>query len=153
MHAAGRTDSRILSISVEVSRGLTGTYTAPAFHTPNNVAIRSAPFGSRTATGLPAGTPASDDAIASARAREVVAGDDLLAHEHCRAVRQLVEEAGEAHDRGTSRQAAPCHGSGSRGRPRTRSPTMFLFTSVVPPSMVLARLRSMPLISNGNESA
>ena len=28
---------------------------------------------------------------------------------------------------------------------------MFLFTSVVPPSMVLARLRNMPLIANGNE--
>ena len=30
---------------------------------------------------------------------------------------------------------------------------MFLFTSVVPHSMVLARLRNMPRTSNGNESA
>ena len=49
-------------------------------------------------------------------------------------------------------RARRCHGasrqgSGSRGRPRTRSPTMFLFTSVVPPSIVLARLRSIPATS------
>ncbi len=49
--------------------------------------------------------------------------------------------------RGTSRQGAPCQGSGSRGRPSTRSPRMFLFTSVVPPSIVLARLRSIPRTS------
>ena len=55
-------------------------------------------------------------------------------------------------ERGTSLQGLPNHGSGSRGRPSTRSPRMFLFTSVVPPSMVLARLRSMPLTSYGNDS-
>src|SRR5207244_10864823 len=46
--------------------------------------------------------------------------------------------------RGTSRHGRPRQGSGSRGRPSTRSPTMLRFTSDVPPSMVLARLRSMP---------
>src|SRR5581483_9619270 len=55
-----------------------------------------------------------------------------------------------AHERGTSRQAAPCHGSGSRGSPSTRSPTPFLLISVVPPSIVFARLRSMPATSYGS---
>ena len=49
--------------------------------------------------------------------------------------------------RGTSRHGFFDQGSGSRGSPSTRSPTMFLLTSVVPPSMVLARLRSIPLTS------
>ena len=57
-----------------------------------------------------------------------------------------------SHDRGISLHGLPNHGSGSRGSPRTRSPRMFLLTSVVPPSMVLARLRSIPPTSNGNES-
>src|SRR5439155_24300870 len=51
--------------------------------------------------------------------------------------------------RGISRHGLPWEGSGSRGRPSTRSPRMFLLTSVVPPSMVLARLRSMPFTSYG----
>ena len=48
---------------------------------------------------------------------------------------------------GTSRHGRPSKRSGSLGRPSTRSPRMFLFTSVVPPSIVLARLRNMPRTS------
>ena len=55
--------------------------------------------------------------------------------------------------RGTSRHGCPCHGSGSRGRPSTRSPSTFLLISVVPPSIVFARLRNIPRSSNGNDSA
>ena len=51
------------------------------------------------------------------------------------------------HDRGTSHHGASAYASGSRGRPRTRSPITFLFTSVVPPSIVFARLRSIPFTS------
>ena len=56
------------------------------------------------------------------------------------------------HDLGTLLHGSPCHWSGSRGRPSTFSPRMFLFTSVVPPSIELARLRSMPRTSRGSAS-
>ena len=49
--------------------------------------------------------------------------------------------------RGTSRHGRDAYGSGSRGKPSTRSPRMFLLISVVPPSIVLARLRSIPRTS------
>ena len=55
--------------------------------------------------------------------------------------------------RGTSLHGSDEYGSGSRGSPRTRSATMFLLISVVPPSIVLARLRSIPRTSWGNVSA
>ena len=54
--------------------------------------------------------------------------------------------------RGTSFHGDDENGSGSRARPRTRSPRMFLLTSVVPPSIVLARLRNIPRTSYGNEA-
>src|SRR6185312_2110629 len=57
-----------------------------------------------------------------------------------------------AHERGISFQGFPFHGSGSLGRPSTRSPRMFLLMSVVPPSVALARLRSMPCTSRGSWS-
>ena len=66
---------------------------------------------------------------------------------------QLLVAVGAHQLRGMSDQGASRHGSGSRGSPSTRSPTTFLFTSVVPPSMVLARLRSMPCTSNGSDSS
>jgi hypothetical protein len=43
--------------------------------------------------------------------------------------------------RGTSRHGTPLSTRTSPGRPRTRSPRMVFITSVVPPSIELARLR------------
>ena len=60
----------------------------------------------------------------------------------------LDQQCGELFQlRGTSRHGRDAYGSGSRGKPRTRSPRMFLLISVVPPSIVLARLRSIPRTS------
>src|SRR4029079_15710604 len=52
-----------------------------------------------------------------------------------------VGEEATDHERGTARQGWPLNGSGSRGRPRTRSPPMLRWISDVPPSMELARVR------------
>ena len=75
----------------------------------------------------------------------VVVGEQEVA----RGSRVLVEERaeGDGHDRGTASQAASRYGSGSRGSPRTFSPRTLRLTSVVPPSIVLARLRSIPATS------
>ena len=54
--------------------------------------------------------------------------------------------------RGTSCHGASRHSSGSRGSPRTRSASTFLFISVVPPSIVFARLRNIPATSYGRLS-
>ena len=70
---------------------MTGTYTPPACHTPNNVAIRPVPFGSFTATGLPGAISVSDDATAPRAREELVADDDFVANVDGRTVRELVE--------------------------------------------------------------
>jgi anaerobic selenocysteine-containing dehydrogenase len=75
---------------------------------------------------------------------------DIATREHSR--RFDVTTCGEGQERGMSVQGWPSQASGSRGKPRTRSPSTFLLISVVPPSMVLARLRNIPLTSNGNDS-
>src|SRR5437764_1804698 len=78
----------------------------------------------------------------------LVGGD--LSNRHVR-----VQEGGVGrrhHDVGVGDEVQPASGSGSRGRPSTRSPRMFLLTSVVPPSMVFARLRSIPRTSRGSEA-
>lgn len=45
------------------------------------------------------------------------------------------------------------HGSGPRGSPSMRPAAMVLLTSVVPPSIMFARLRSIPTSSQGSSAA
>ena len=84
---------------------------------------------------------------------EGVAGVRPVQDQPADAVRLLDDEPFVgAHDRGISFHGLPFHGSGSLGRPSTRSPRMFLLMSVVPPSVPLARLRIMPWTSRGSAS-
>ena len=111
-------------------RGLTGTNTAPASHTPNIATIASGPLGSCTATAWPGSTPAARSVAAITRAAwRAPSPADIVSVG--RVQQRLVVR--DADDRATARRASPrltCPFRGSepthalaRPCPRIRGPS------------------------------